>query len=199
MSGPSRLDRLGMSPGGDSEGDTGVAEVMKSAGDAGAMLGRSEVLVREARCRDGLAGGVGEHEAVAAGLTDALEMLREDLGGDRGDGDRPHRRGVLGSLRYHVLFSSRMSCSVTLTLRVRRSTLERRSPMSSLHRIPESTARSISARYWSLWASANSTACSQVRNTISRFGTRGGSTLSHGFTAIFCLSTATCSIRRSVR
>ncbi len=49
--------------------------------------------------------------------------------------------GVLGSLRSHSPVSSRTSCSVTRTLRVRRSSFDRRRPINSLHRIPESTAR----------------------------------------------------------
>jgi hypothetical protein len=48
---------------------------------------------------------------------------------------------VLVSLRNHSPDSSRISCSVTRTLRRWRSTLARRRPTSSLQRIPLSTAR----------------------------------------------------------
>lgn len=48
---------------------------------------------------------------------------------------------VFGSFRSHSPVSSRTSCSVTRTLQLRRSTRERRSPISSLQRMPASTAR----------------------------------------------------------
>ncbi|CAN5184913.1 hypothetical protein BH18ACT4_BH18ACT4_12100 [soil metagenome] len=48
---------------------------------------------------------------------------------------------VLVSLRSHSPASSLINCSVTLTLRRRKSTFERRRPTSSLQRIPVSTAR----------------------------------------------------------
>ena len=48
---------------------------------------------------------------------------------------------VFGSLRSHSPVWSLTSCSVTRTLRLRTSRRARRSPTSSLHRIPESTAR----------------------------------------------------------
>lgn len=46
--------------------------------------------------------------------------------------------GVFGSLRSHSPAASRTSCSVTRTFPCRRSSLARRSPISSLQRIPES-------------------------------------------------------------
>ena len=46
---------------------------------------------------------------------------------------------------------------------------------------------------------SSSTACSQDRNSISRDGTPGAWTRSHGLTVMRCFSTATCSTRRRTR
>lgn len=126
---------------GDGQRDARIAEVVEAASHSRPAQRRLEVVLPEARRNEWVPGLVGEDKTVGPRSGVPSDMVGEQLGGHRRDGDRAHRGGGLGSLRNHSPDSSRMSCSVTRTLLRRRSTFALRSPTSSLQRMPESTAR----------------------------------------------------------
>jgi hypothetical protein len=77
------LNCFRVSPGRDGERDTGVTQIVEAARDSSTMLRGGEVLVPETCSRDRLPSCVRKDQAVTTRLGDPLEMLGEDVGGDR--------------------------------------------------------------------------------------------------------------------
>jgi hypothetical protein len=146
-----------------------------------------------------MAGGVGKDETVDARLRDRLQVGSEQAGGEPRDRDGADRgRGLrflaepLAAVQPHELLShSHLPAADVDTAAAQ--TDQFAPPHARIDGHVDHRPVALGVRLGQV------DGLLPREEHLSRLGTRGGATLSHGLARILCFSTATCSTRRSVR